>query len=97
MHGTLTPGDYDYAIYDLKPPCKISSLTAMLICPVIAIFYINFISNYDLKMSKIVRQLTFLNHTKGFLYNDVLGIPLTKWPPGLKSLKIQPNKDQTRV
>ena len=41
---------------------KYSPLTAMLICPVIMIFYIDFSHNYDLKMSKI--DELFLTYTE---------------------------------
>ena len=60
---TLEPGDYDTENYDLLVIMswhlcgKYSPLAAVSICPVITIFYINFDSDYNLKMSK---WLTFL-------------------------------------
>ena len=60
--------------YDFKPPWQYSPLTAMLICPVIMIFYIYLFWWYNLKMSKIGEQLTF--PYKGFSNKDITGIPL---------------------
>ena len=62
---TLIPRDYDSGDYDLMVTVtwnchsKYSSLIAMLICPVITKCYIDVSGDYDLKMSKIDRWLTF--------------------------------------
>ena len=60
LWGTLGPGDNDTGVYDLPTIAtwnqfsKYFPLTAMLICPVITIFYIDLFGNYNLKMSKIM-------------------------------------------
>ena len=52
---TLRPQDYNLLVITTWNLCvKFSPLTAMLICPVIMIFYINFFGNYNLKMKKIM-------------------------------------------
>ena len=61
---TLTQGIQFWGLqfigdYNLNLCSKYSSLTAMLICSMIMIFQLNFFSIYDLKMSKMGRQLTF--------------------------------------
>ena len=63
----LRHGAYDLSvIMTLNLNSKYHPLTAMLICPVILVFLINYcFGNYDLKMSKEGRQLTFPYYTKG--------------------------------
>ena len=49
----------------------------MLICPMIMICIIDFFGEYDLKISKIGRCLTFLTYNQGFPNNNnIMEIPL---------------------
>ena len=44
----------------------------------------------------LVSMKVIIACTKGFPKKDVMGIPLTIWPPGLKSLKIQLDLSQNK-
>ena len=79
---TLTSRDSDSRYYNLLVIMtwnlcdKYSPLTAMLICPVITIFYMDFFSDYNLKMSKIGRWSTFPYLYQRVPNNNIMGTPL---------------------